>query len=793
MVSCTSSCEIYRDDRVLLKDGVKSYSIKVTTLMGEEGDSYMGNPLHRFFKKLFTGSQKQAIEDGEVEVLQEVTEKVTVTEVISKVESQEREATKEKQVLRIEDYVDVEKTQLEFMEEANLVERALSDYIVAKVYEEKLIRALQEQGITKTSQMSSGVVAFMLDYPGMTESKVRNLLRKFKGYIPFKAVVRLFTEEEWTALDNTLDWCIGINIQPVYYEIKIKDVFKGNYFEPLCKLAKIKEISKLGEITTAFLVSYKNYTGVGEKKYKKTLEILAAYAMKDSSFACIGINQGEEVAEEDYEICIESYLYDMFSNYSLGQVGMLYGEIIADGIKNMRLKSLQGKSMNTVSRLINRPALEKGLKQISQIIVPSLAFERFNDQQGLEVLRQRFVEGCTLEETANKIGLTLEETSKLQRRTIEALTEILRSSRFVEILSFMNKGDDHVAFNVVETVLGEQNAHIVDLIKHNAFHDLGYNPIFNMVFLHNVVGENELMEKLAEILPEAFLLNSYKDKIEEAIREIGIKKWGKDVIPNLLEAMGYTVNGKLYSKGKISSDYILDMIFRHKVKKPIYLDEDAVEFLVEEAQKGYNYSLGNNIVTVERIIKETKEILLVGSNTYLHSSRLKCKEEVLKEIEQYLLALSATQYKVNSNALYSEFKDKLKGSSIQDQYGLYDMIFYYFGDRYKKEGEGSLNIILREEKQENSHIIGLEQVAPRLQQLINKHMDRGYIKTQEFLEEIGAEEGLQEFLQFNHLEDYKVLAKVLKLVDDTLLGEDAFLYRVNSLYHSLEELEVVEV
>ena len=121
------------------------------------------------------------------------------------------------------------------------------------------------------------------------------------------------------------------------------------------------------------------------------------------------------------------------------------------------------------------------------------------------------------------------------------------------------------------------------------------------------------------------------------------------------------------------------------------------------------------------------------------------------------------------------------------------MIFYYFGQRYKKEGEGSLNIILREEKREKNQIVGLEQVAPRLQQLINKYMDNGYIKTQEFLQEILKREELQEFLQVNQLDDYKVIASVLKQVDDTLLGGDEFLYRVNSLYQSLEELEAAQV
>lgn len=784
----------------------------------------MGNPLHRLFKKIFTGSQKkedavteelreaaQTVETAEtveimkakkeIEVAQkiEAAENVEAVEVVEAVGIQEKTAMgleqsktsgkkAEVKVLRIEDYAEEDDESLGFEEEVELAEREIRDYIAMKAYEEKLIDALEEQGITKTSQISRRVVAYILGTPGMTESRARNFLSKFKGYISFNVASKLFTREEWNALEKTLDWRIHIQIQEAYNELKIKDVFKAAMFEPLCKLAKIKEISKLREITTAFLVSYKNYTGVGEKKYKKTLEILAKYAEKDSSFENIGIMQQEPVAR-DYEINLEPSLYELFNKYTLGQVAMIYGLEVEADIRNIKLKQLQGRSMNEASGLIHHPALENALKQMSQIIVPSLAFTNFNNTYGLEILSYRFEGGYSLEETAQKVGKTLEETSRLQKETLEELTEILRNSKFVEILTYLNKGDYHVAFKTVEEVLGEQNEYILKLIKYNAFHDLGYNPIFDMVFLHEEVGEAELMAALAEELPEVFPLSAYEKQIEGAIQNIGIKKWGKDVVPNLLNAMGYTASGKLYSKGDISISYILDMIFRDKVKKPLYLDEDAVEFLVEEAQKEYGYILGNNILTVERKIKGIQEILQVGSNTYLHSSRLKCKKELVEEIGKYLAELEKVQCKVNSNVVYQAFKDKLKGSSIQDQYGLYNMIFYYFGDRYKKEGEDSLNIILKEEKQEVGYFIGLEQVAPRLQQLINKHMDTGYIKTQSFLQEISEREELQEFLVTNHLEDYKVIAEVLKLVDDTLLGEDEFLYRVNSLYQSIEELE----
>ncbi len=770
-----------------MKESIKSYSIKViaVNVLGEEGDTNMGNPLHKLFKKIFTAGQK------EQENLQDVVNNNSIDDNIKESIDKRLEAvqSQEKQLLKIEDYRAEDEGDIAFEEETNVIERALKDYIATKVYEKKLMNELQEQGITKTTQISKQVIMYMLDYPGMTESRVKNLLSKFKGYVYFRAVSKVFTKEEWDALEHTLDWSIHIEIHPIYKEVKIKDVFKESAYVPLHKLAKIKEISKLGEITTAFLVSYKNYTGVGEKKYKKTLEILAQYAMKDSSLEHIGILQKEDLIN-DYEICLEPHLYELFSNYTLGQIGVLYGLDIEASIKSMKLKQIQGKSINTISGLVKRPALERGLEQIKQIIVPSLAFEGYANKKHIEVLKYRFEEGYTLEETAEKIGHTLEATSKIQIQALEELTEILRSSKLVEILTYLNKGDYHVTFKVVEDVLGECNKQIIALIKHNAFHDLSYNPIFDMIFLHEELGEAELMATLAKDLPEAFEMSHYVDKIKDAIHAIGIKKYGKDVIPNLLQAMGYTATGKLYSKQEISTTYILDMIFRHKIKKAMYLDEDTVEFLVEEAKKEYNYALGNNILTIEQRLKEAKDILQVGSNLYLHSSRLKYKEEVVEEIGKYLDELSQTQNKINAHVLYNSFKDKLKGSSIQDAYGLYEMFFYYFGERYKKENEGSLNIIFKEEQLETSHFIGLENVTSRLQQLINNHMDAGYIKTEVFLQEIRQREEMQDFLQTNYLSDCKEMAEVLKLVDDTLLGEDDFLYRVDSRYQSMEELEL---
>lgn len=750
----------------------------------------MGNPLQRFFKKIFTGTQKK---EEDLKPIEQIDAEASVLKEASINIEEKQEAAQEEKCLSIADYIVEEDARLEFESEDGLVERKLDEYIATKVYEEKLIKELQKQGITKTSQISSGVVAFMLDYAGMTEGKIKNLLKKFKGYVYFKAVEKLFTKEEWDALENTLDWRITVNIKPVYATVKIKDAFKEIYFEPLCKLAKIKEISELGEITPQFLVSYKGYTGVGEKKYRKTLEVLAKYAMKDSSFECLGIIQKEETMDADYDIHIEQHLYEMFQNYNLAQVSMLYGEVVENGIKKMKLKNLQGKRMNTVSGLVYRPALEETLEKLNKVVVPSLAFESFKDEQGLALLRLRYVERYTLEGTAQKLGLSLEETSKLQIETIQQLTDIMRSSKLVEILSFLNKGDDHIAFNIIESVLGKQNGHIVDLIKHNAFHDLSYHPIFNMVFLHEVVGEEELMEDLKEILPEVFLLNDYKEEIEKAIVNIGIKKIGKNVIPNLLEAMGYHASGKLYSKKEITSTYILEMIFKSKVRKPLYLDEDAVEILNAEAQKMYNYGLGNSLMAIEQIIKQTEDILCVGSNTYLHSSRIKCKKEILDEIGTYLLTLSETACKVNANALYDVFKSKLKGTSIKDQYGLYNVIFYYFKDQYKKDNSGSLDIILREDEKSYDDFIGLSEVAPRLQQLINKHMDQGYIKIEKFFEEIKKEANLKVFLQANQLEDSREIGKVLMHIDDTLLGDETFLYRTNSPYQSIEEIKAVEI
>lgn len=772
--------------------------------MGEEGESYMGNPLQRFFKKIFTGTQKKEekldvlAHEEEKSVLAPVEEEasvaaqVVVEETSANIE-EKQEVIQEENSLKITDYIAVEDAKIEFEAEAGLIERTLEEYIAAKVYEEKLIKELQKQGITKTSQISSGVVAFMLDYAGMTESKIKNLLKKFKGYVYFKAVEKLFTKEEWDALESTLDWHIMINVQPMYSTVKIKDVFKDVYFEPLCKLAKIKEISELGQITTSFLVSYKNYTGVGEKKYKKTLDILAQYAVKDCSFECVGIMQKEGIVDTDYEICIAPKLYEVFQNYNLAQVSMLYGEFVANGIKKLKLKNLQGKSMNEVSNRVYRPVLEETIQKLNEVVMPSVAFEAFEEAQGLEILKLRYIESCTLEETASKIGLSLEETSKLQIRTVEQLTDIMRSSKLVEILSFLNKGDDHIAFNIIEGVLGEKNGYIIDLIKHNAFHDLSYHPIFDMVFLHEVVGEEEVMEDLREVLPEVFLLNEYKEKIHEAITNIGIKKYGKDVINNLLEAMGYHASGKLYSKKEITSTYILETIFKAKVRKPLYLDEEAIENLNAEAQKMYNYALGNSLMAVEQIIKQIEDILCVGSNTYLHSSRVKCKKEVLEEINAYLTKASETACEINTNDLYDVFKGKLKGTSIKDQYGLYNIIFYYFKDQYKRDNDGGLNIILRENKKSYDDLNGLSVVAPRLQQLINKYMDQGYIKVEHFFEAMKKEDNLKAFLEANQLEPGEDIGKMLMHIDDTLLGDESFLYRKNGPYQSIEEIEAVEI
>ncbi|WP_054741765.1 RNA polymerase sigma factor sigma-70 region 4 domain-containing protein [Cellulosilyticum ruminicola] len=786
----------------------------------------MGNPLQRFFKKIFTGAPKKAEsaeENKEEQKVESFTQseaeisiqQETVIEIDTKavsievkdstqeekaisveenaIESVHQQEVEEDRSLKIADYIVEEDARAAFEAEGGLVERLLAEYIPAKVYEEKLISELQKQGVMKTSQITSGVVAFMLDYASMNESKIKNLLKKFKGYVYFKAVEKLFTQEEWDKLKNTLDWHIHMSMQPEYASIKIKDAFKEHYYEPLWKLAKIKGISELRELTTAFLVSYKNYTGVGEKKYKKTLEVLAGYTMKDNSFECLGIVQKEKIADGDYKIHIEEHLYNIFQNYNLAQVSMIYGDIVANGIKKMKLKNLQGKSMNIVSGLVYRPVLEEAIQKLNKVVTPNLAFKSFKDEKGLELLRLRYVERVTLEEAAQQLGLSLEETSKLQIGTVDQLTELIRSSKLVEILSFINKGDDHIAFNIIENVLGEQNSHIVELIKHNAFQDLGYHPIFNMVFLHEVVGEDELMENLKEVLPEVFLLNEYKAKMEEAIVNIGIKKFGKDVIPNLLEAMGYHASGKLYSKKEMTGTYILEMIFKSKVKKPLYLDEDAVEILNEEAQKMYNYVLGNSLIAIEQIIKQVEDVLCVGSNTYLHSSRIKCKKEVLNEIQTYLVELSETTNEINANVLYETLKTKLKGTSIKDQYGLYHIIFYYFKDQFKKDNNGGLNIILREDKKSYGEFIGFTEVVPRLQQLINKHMDQGYIKIQEFFEEIQKEERLSTFLHDNKLVDSKEIGKVLMHVDDTLLGDEVFLYRTSSPYKSLEELMAAEV
>lgn len=704
----------------------------------------MANPLQKLFKKLFIGNQDK----------QKETLKATLDEK-NKLDAEAGNLVKEIESL------------VEEIDEALYIDlevRPLTDYIYTKAYEEKIMRLLQERGIKNTKALGTKAVQFILAQAG-GQVRAKAILAKFKGYIPFKIVEALFTEEEWESLEPALEWKINIEILPPYQDVKIKEVFQEMAYEPLWKLAKIKEITTLGEIQGSFLASYKNYTGVGEKKYLKTLEQLSKYAQADTSFSRLGIVQKESL-NVHHEIHIENHLYELFHNYSLGQIALIYGLDLERGIKTLKLKGLQDKTLEEVINPMYRPMLENGLEKINHLIVPSLAFESFKDKLGMEVLRHRYIEGLSLEETATLLNISREETGKIQIRALEVLTELLRTSKFVEILSSFNKGDSHIPLHIVEKVVGEKNTDVLELIKHNAFHDLGYNPIFEMVFLNAETSEEELMEKLSQILPHTFKLEDYKAQIEKAIEGIGIVRYNKKVLSKLLEVMGYKLYDKLYSKEEVSSTFVLEKTFKDKIKKPLYLDEEAIEFLDEEAQKNYKHHLKNNLISLEQTLSEIPEILQVGSNTYLHHKHLKLKETVLESIRTYLKEVETTQEKVNIHKLYADLKPLLKGSKIQDQYGLRSVISYYFGDVYPKE---DLN------KAVNWN--GLDSIMPRLRQLISKALDEGSIEVETFLQDLLKEEPIAVFLKENQLEDNEALVRLLNEVDSTLKVEANKLYR----------------
>lgn len=616
----------------------------------------------------------------------------------------------------------------------------------------------------------------------------------------------------------------------------IEDLFAESKYRLFKKFCDKKGISNILEVTDETFVEFSKRPMVGKKKVEDVKEII--------NDALKFVTKGDIKKQmEDFVVNIDAHWLDKLKDCHFSMICKTLNENCTLN-KDLKISEMQNKTINQLELEGDLITFNKVLKIINSIKPPTITLAEIEnstkDQRMCEIVNLRYTEGYTLEKISQNFNLTRERVRQILVKFNNKFKRYLSIKKFRKAikLEFINK--KFCTFKEFYELFKNEDICYANLIIKEERGFYVFKPLELLYFEDNK--ECEKIDEFIDKLPKCFNFYDNIDELIENIQTLDIENPTIDQIEALLSYYNYNSYGEFFSKEKLTIGGIVNLIFENYIEKPMKLDEDGYEFIKKISKEYLNFDITSSIRSVDRCLRDNKEIILTDSKTFLHLSKLKYKEEIMDSIEIWMDEKLSDNSVVYPGDIFLEHESVLVTSGINSKYTLYALVSYYFGDKYTIGKGNTLSIFTNPEfkqfsredyvveilEQNNGTISKKELVdltnweiykvddtickSNRLLKLgstittidrmeisdaekeefaavVNKLMfQNGFTSSLKLFKEMIFHPVLCKFLNKNKIDDKEKLASITKKFFPFIKGRTHFLYTESSKYTSFEEV-----
>lgn len=617
---------------------------------------------------------------------------------------------------------------------------------------------------------------------------------------------------------------IDFVLENIPKDILVSQVFRSSTYRFFREFCKRENLIYINDITNEHLMELSNTQGVGQKKYSDI------------------INKLKEITVELKELEVKNFtagkIYEYVKNLNLSDILLLL-KIEDIKFSDAKLFELEGRALKELEHISEVENLIKLSNKLSQLQSPRDTLTEFKSQlkesQQL-IIKMRILEEKTLEEVGHELNVTRERARQIERKIKQKIRELFLVKRLNDSFILISGEVNHIKSKDLATILGEENKDVFKLLKMNDT-PLYYNHEFDIFFFKelDLVEFQERVALFLAELPEIFRINEYEHLFAEILPSSD-----KLLFESVYDRYNFKKYGEFYSSRKLNPVDILNLLYKYYVTELIKLDVAGTARIVEMAQIYFEYELPNEMRSIDARARDSEQLILVDRLTYQWFDPTTIDDRLLTEILDYLNNEFQTREFVNTEQVFSKFKNQLDEQQIFNKIHLYSVIKYFLDDQLKIGKGNTLNIypdenskMSVEEKivalikkdggvttktkiQQTTHwtmfridqiisqsnqIVALEkdevrlfktieltnEIKNELLELISICMTQGFTTTAIILKEIAKISHLNDFVNNNELSSFKTIASFIKIIYPKIKGHTLYLYNDSNSEKTFEE------
>ncbi|CEN87592.1 sigma factor-like helix-turn-helix DNA-binding protein [Paraclostridium sordellii] len=617
-------------------------------------------------------------------------------------------------------------------------------------------------------------------------------------------------------------------------QLKIKDIFNNPKYLSFVEFCKNNNIVYLGDTDNKTIYKYSISKGIGSKRVNDVKEYLNNY-----------ISYHKEKLDEVLTIRFE--WYEVIKEYKIKDMCEITN-IQLDFNLDMKIKDIQGKTLNELNLQKNKSLLTL-VDSINEMYTPfefikNLEKESKLNEREILFIQKRYGEALTLAEISNLdgIGLTRERVRQLLKKAGDKIRKYAIERKFIESLKILTGNKEYFTCKQLYSMLNHSYNEVYLKILYkdaNCLHKVEALDIIHFNLDDRI--ENKIHEIIAK-LPKLFKLEDELENMTKGLEFISLYDMDIANIEKLLIYNGYKPYGEYYSKHTLTMREALKILLENYIENSFYYDENAYEELQQLCKKYLNLEITSGFRTFENILRDTEELVLVDSRTYMPKRNLEFKPGVDRYVKSILEKELETIDVVNSLYIFNKYEKELKQYGINNKYFLYTVVSIYLTDNFSIGKGNSLDIsksveglsITREESiinllNENNgcldrlkigeilnwnmykvddtvgksdkilrignNIVNIDKLSltksieAKLYEILNRMIIKGYSSSYEIIEEMRIDPEMYDFLCSNNINDANSVSNLLRvMIKDSIKVKGNFITKINEKYECIEDV-----
>lgn len=548
----------------------------------------------------------------------------------------------------------------------------------------------------------------------------------------------------------------------------IKNVFKQEIYLKQC-ISRNKVV--LYDILDDIKHNFKNVSHIGAKKAKLIELDIIKFIEERIRIKNLKDNFKIHIKEEWFEKIKYKKISELREIFKINiEFGDLDNKVIEE-IQDTELSyyEIDDDLKLDFIKLINNI---NGLESVNTIIKQNI--EKVKEKE-LEILKERYILGKTLEEIGNKVGVTRERVRQLLKKETNNLNKRLLENKIIESIYLTFIDDTYINIDDVISVIDDELS-----IGVKVFIELNQEIIFNDMEIIAAYKSEYLLElnkEILEVLGKNFIIDEKLDEISQIYEIVGFKNLEKYKIEKHLIKLGYKKVGKFFTLEPFSLINGYEETLRYGFNSSVNLENEEIRFK-EKYKEIFEEDISDkSIRSIEARIVSCRNILCINSKEYIHIDNLYIAKSVINLIEEFTDKMLEKVKVTTAQDILKEYNVELEQLDIKNKYKLYSIIKFYYDDKYSTGKGNSMSITYLEEsnilKRTRDEVI--EEVLLQNEYAIKKNDLLEIVKwdSNKLEDTISKSDKIIKIAKYitlanNKLITYKVISKLKEVIEDSL-------------------------